>query len=586
MAGRIPKAFIDELLARADVVEVIGRRISLKKAGREYKACCPFHHEKTPSFQINPQKAFYHCFGCGAHGDALRFIMEYDHLDFVSAIEVLASEMGVAVPREHVSAAQQQKEQQQRAEQLQGLTLLAHAAAWFAHNLREHAQRLSVIDYLKKRGVSGQIARDFGIGFAPGDSDGLQRAFPAVTFEQWLAVGLVSQREDGKVVDRFRNRIQFPIRDVRGRVVGFGGRIMQASDHAPKYLNSPETDFFHKGVMLYGLYEMLQSVRHIDRVLVVEGYMDVIALAQFDIRNVVATLGTATTEAHLSLLFKHTQEIVFAFDGDKAGRKAAWKALAIALGQLTAARSVRFFFLPEQDDPDSYVRVHGKERFLETLSTALTPAEWLVQGLSDFSGMSWRDAEDVRRLLFQAQDWLKLAPELSVQYALVQGLAQAADMQEWQVERLLGVRTGLAVHRVQKKASVVVEPMVVKGLAAKMMVLLACYPELGQAWPKEDVDWLRQYGERGVVTLLSVLSGESGQGLDVVERIVLTQEQARAEWQAGWQQLVCTALENARDSLLKMQALTPIAEKDKERLRHISARLRECHGRSHRSSSG
>lgn len=586
MAGRIPKNFIDELLARADVAEVVGRRITLKKAGREYKACCPFHHEKTPSFQVNQQKGFYHCFGCGAHGDALRFIMEYDHLDFVSAVEVLASEMGMTVPRERVSAIQQQREQKQKVEQVQGLTLLAHAAAWFAHNLREHAQRLSVIDYLKKRGVSGSIARDFGIGFAPADVDGLQRAFPDVSVEQWLAVGLVAQREDGKVVDRFRNRIQFPIRDVRGRVVGFGGRIMQVSEHAPKYLNSPETDFFHKGTMLYGLYEMLRAVRHVDRVLVVEGYMDVIALAQFDIRNVVATLGTATTEAHLTLLFKHTQEVVFAFDGDKAGRKAAWKALAIALGQLTAGRSIRFFFLPAQDDPDSYVREHGKSAFLEALEAALTPTEWLVQGLSDFSSMSWRDAEDARRLLFQAQEWLKLAPELSVQYALVQGLARAADMQEWQVERLLGVRTGLAVHRAQKKAIAVAEPMIVKGLTAKMLALLVRYPELAKDWPQADADWLHQYGERGVVVLLSALAGNNARDIEQVEQVFLTQEQASAEWQAGWRQLVCASLENARNALLKMQSNNPIAEQDKERLRHISARLRECHGRSHRSSSG
>lgn len=581
MAGRIPKTFIDDLIARADVVEVVGRRITLKKAGREYKACCPFHNEKTPSFQINPQKGFYHCFGCGAHGDALRFIMDYEHLDFVSAIEVLASEMGVSVPREQVSARQQAKEIQQRSEQLQGFALLAQAAQWFVHNLKHHAQGAKAIEYLKSRGVTGVVARDFAIGFAPSESMGLQKQFPEVTKAQWLAVGLVAEREDGSVVDKFRNRIQFPIRDLRGRVVGFGGRIMQASEHAPKYLNSPENEFFHKGNLLYGLYEMLQSVRNINRVLVVEGYMDVVALAQFGVRQVVATLGTATTPAHLQLLFKHTSEIVFAFDGDKAGRKAAWKALSVALTQLSGSRSVKFFFLPQDEDPDSYVRRYGADALMQALDQSLTPGEWLVRGLADLSGLSWSVAEDVRRLLFQSAQWLKQTEEMGVRYALIQSLAQAADMQEWQVEKLLGVRTGLAVHRDVKKKQLVAPALATQKLSDKLLALLAQFPQLSEDWPSEDAALLHQHGEKGVMTLLTALAGNLPTNTSA-SLLPFTIEQAKHEWQDGWQLLVCKAIETARLSMLKQMEQGQSNESLVVALSKLNQRVKLCQTRAQR----
>lgn len=574
MAGRIPKSFIDDLIARADVVDVVGRRITLKKAGREYKACCPFHNEKTPSFQINPQKGFYHCFGCGAHGDALRFIMDYEHLDFVSAIEVLASEMGLSVPREQLSPQQQAKETQQRAEQLQGYALLAQAAQWFVQNLKNHVQGLQAIDYLKSRGITGVVARDFAIGLAPNDAMGLQKQFPNVTKAQWLAVGLVAEREDGSVVDKFRNRIQFPIRDLRGRVVGFGGRIMQASEHAPKYLNSPETEFFHKGNMLYGLYEMLQSVRHINRVLVVEGYMDVVALAQFGLRQVVATLGTATTPEHLQLLFKHTNDIVFAFDGDKAGRKAAWKALSVALTQLSGSRAVKFFFLPAEEDPDSYVRRYGADALVQALDSALTPGEWLVRGLAEQSGLTWRVAEDARRLLFQSTEWLKQAEDMSVRYALIQSLAQAADMQEWQVEKLLGVRTGLAVHRDVKKKMSVPLALATQSLPDKLISLLIQFPDLAQHWPSDDAALLHQYGEKGTVSLLHALAGNLAPAEGEV--VPFTAEQAQIEWQDGWQALVCEAIERAEMAICKLIDQGQSAENMMVKLVQLRKRKKAC----------
>lgn len=574
MAGRIPKSFIDDLVARADVVDVVGRRITLKKAGREYKACCPFHNEKTPSFQINPQKGFYHCFGCGAHGDALRFIMDYEHLDFVSAIEVLASEMGLSVPREQLSPQQQAKETQQRAEQLQGYALLAQAAQLFVQNLKHHGQGLQAIDYLKSRGITGVVARDFAIGLAPNDAMGLQKQFPNVTKAQWLAVGLVAEREDGTVVDKFRNRIQFPIRDLRGRVVGFGGRIMQASEHAPKYLNSPETEFFHKGNMLYGLYEMLQSVRHINRVLVVEGYMDVVALAQFGLRQVVATLGTATTSEHLQLLFKHTNDIVFAFDGDKAGRKAAWKALSVALTQLSGSRSVKFFFLPADEDPDSYVRRYGADALLQALDSSLTPGEWLVHGLAEQSGLSWTVAEDARRLLFQSTEWLKQAEEMSVRYALIQSLAQAADMQEWQVEKLLGVRTGLAVHRDIKKKMTVSPTLATQSLPDKLISLLIQFPALAQSWPSDDAALLHQYGEKGTIKLLNALAGNVASSVE--EELPFTVEQAQVEWQDGWQSLICESIERAEMAICMLIDQGHAAENMMTKLVALRRRKKEC----------
>jgi len=577
MAGRIPKSFIDDLLARADVVEVVGRRITLKKAGREYKACCPFHNEKTPSFQINPQKGFYHCFGCGAHGDALRFIMDYEHLDFVSAIEVLASEMGVSVPREHLTPQQQMKQMQQLSEQLQGYSLLAQAAQWFVYNLKNHAQGAQAIDYLKSRGISGAIARDFAIGLAPSDVSGLQSKFPTVSKREWLAVGLVAEREDGTVVDKFRNRIQFPIRDLRGRVVGFGGRIMQASEYAPKYLNSPETEFFHKGDMLYGFYEMLQSVRHITRVLVVEGYMDVVALAQFGLRQVVATLGTSTTPAHLQLLFKHTKDIVFAFDGDKAGRKAAWKALSVALNQVSGSNSVKFFFLPQDEDPDSYVRRYGVEALKQALDHALTPGEWLVKGLAEQSSMSWTVAEDARRLLLESITWLKQTEDLSVRYALVQSLAQAADMQEWQVEKLLGIRTGLAVHREVKKKQLVLTSFATETKTNKLLSLLVQFPELSQDWPSEDAALLHQYGDRGVMALLSALAGN----LPLVssEDLPFSFEQAQNEWQDGWRSLICEAIETAEQSICKLLDQGVNQEATMSTLVQLRKRKKACQAR-------
>jgi DNA primase len=354
MAGRIPPQFIDELLNRVDIVDLINSRVPLKKAGKDYQACCPFHDEKTPSFTVSRDKQFYHCFGCGVHGTAIGFLMEYDHMGFVEAVEELAQREGLDVPREGG--------QSSGPDYRPLYETLEESARFYRWQLRHHSEGRQAIDYLKGRGLSGEITAEFGIGFAPPGWDNLLNHLGKE--EEGLGklrtTGMVSEPE-GKCYDRFRERIMFPIRDKRGRTIAFGGRII--GDGKPKYLNSPETPLFHKGRELYGLFEARKALKTIERLMVVEGYMDVVALAQFGIRYAVATLGTATTADHLEQLFRVTPEVIFCFDGDRAGRDAGWKALNTALPLMRDGREVRFLFLPEGEDPDTMIRKEGAEAF-------------------------------------------------------------------------------------------------------------------------------------------------------------------------------------------------------------------------------
>lgn len=365
MAGLIPQSFIDDLLNRVDVVDVVGSRIALKRSGKNYSACCPFHNEKTPSFTVSPDKQFYYCFGCGASGSALGFIMEYDHLDFPQAVEALARQVGVDVPYEDngVSSGSRQSVESPL------YALLLKASEFYQQALRNHPAKKMAIDYFKQRGLTGVIARDFALGFAPPGWDNLIKHLEADDnqLKQLIDAGLVVENADtGKRYDRFRERVMFPIRDVKGRVIAFGGRVL--GDDKPKYLNSPETPVFHKSKVLYGLYEVRKNNRHLDEILVLEGYMDVISLAQFGITNGVATLGTATSEEHIKKLFRLVNNILFCFDGDSAGRKAAWRALESVLPYLQDGRKARFLFLPEGDDPDSLVRKEGADALKARMS--------------------------------------------------------------------------------------------------------------------------------------------------------------------------------------------------------------------------
>ncbi|MEE5107849.1 DNA primase [Pseudomonas alliivorans] len=380
MAGLIPQSFIDDLLNRTDIVDVVSSRVQLKKTGKNYSACCPFHKEKTPSFSVSPDKQFYYCFGCGAGGNALGFIMDHDNLDFPQAVEDLAKAAGMEVPREQ--GVKGQKPRQPTDSPL--YPLLTAAAEFYRQALKNHPTRRAAVDYLKGRGLSGEIARDFGLGFAPPGWDNLYKHLSSDSLQQKVMIDaglLIENAETGKRYDRFRDRVMFPIRDSRGRVIAFGGRVL--GDDKPKYLNSPETPVFHKGQELYGLFEARKYNRNLDEIIVVEGYMDVIALAQQGLRNAVATLGTATSEEHLKRLFRVVPNVLFCFDGDQAGRNAAWRALEATLSSLQDGRRARFLFLPEGEDPDTLVRSEGTDAFRARINQHAQPlADYFFEQLT------------------------------------------------------------------------------------------------------------------------------------------------------------------------------------------------------------
>lgn len=381
MAGLIPKSFIHDLIERADVVEVVDSRVPLKKAGRNYQACCPFHNEKSPSFTVAPDKQFYHCFGCGEHGNALDFLMKFDGLEFPEAVEELAHMLGLEVPRE--TSSNPAADARKRAQESSDYEQMELAAKFFAHQLRQHANSAQVIDYLKGRGLSGEIVKQFQIGYAPDGWDGLLSALgnDQRSKDQLVDLKLVNRNDQGRYYDFFRDRVMFPIRDRRGRVVGFGGRILEGD--GPKYLNSPETRIFHKGRELYGFYEARQANRELAQVVIVEGYMDVVALAQAGISYAVASLGTATTTDQLQMLFRATRRVVCCYDGDRAGRDAAWRALENALPLLNDGIELSFLFLPDGEDPDTLVRKEGAKEFTERLNQAQSFTDYFFAHLTE-----------------------------------------------------------------------------------------------------------------------------------------------------------------------------------------------------------
>ena len=383
----IPDSFKQDLLGRVDIVEVVSRYVRLKKGGANFQGLCPFHNEKSPSFTVSPAKQFYHCFGCGAHGNAIGFLMSYGGLGYVDAVKDLASAAGMQLPEAQPRSREQAERESERKEQETSLVAVMERAMEFFRAQLKQAPR--AIDYLKGRGLSGKIAARFRIGYAPEDWQGLKNAFPDYEHQSLVDAGLVIANE-GRRYDRFRDRIMFPILNARGVVIGFGGRVLGEGEPppgeakgspGPKYLNSPETPLFEKGREVYGLVQARDAMRAAGRVLVVEGYMDVVALAQFGVGYAVATLGTATTPVHVAKLLRLTDELVFAFDGDSAGRKAAWRALEVSLPLATDAKPIRFLFLPPEHDPDSYIRAHGKDAFEQLLREAPTLSEFLIAEL-------------------------------------------------------------------------------------------------------------------------------------------------------------------------------------------------------------
>ncbi|NRA83881.1 MAG: DNA primase [Gammaproteobacteria bacterium] len=398
MAGLIPQNFIDDLISRTDIVDLIDGRVKLKKAGKSYVACCPFHGEKSPSFHVSQDKQFYHCFGCGASGNVSSFLMEYDRLDFPDAVDELAGIYNLDVPRE--DSGNEKKSAQQysidKQKKLDYYELMAQVEQYYRQQLQSNKNSKDVIDYLKNRGLSGEIAKRFGIGYAPDDWQEVKDKF-GKGFQhenQLLETGVLIKNEKGRVYDRFRNRVMFPIRDRRGRVIGFGGRVLD--DTTPKYLNSPETPIFHKGSELYGFFEAKQANRDLKRLLVVEGYMDVVALAQNGISWAVASLGTATTTEQIQLMFRNANEIICCYDGDRAGREAAWRTLQNSLPHLQDGRQIKFMFLPDGEDPDSMVRTLGEQKFIELVEQAKPLSQFLFENLLSQVEM---DSEDGRSTL-------------------------------------------------------------------------------------------------------------------------------------------------------------------------------------------
>ncbi len=496
----IPDSFKRDLLNRVDIVDIIQRHVPLKKAGANFSACCPFHNEKSPSFTVSPSKQFYHCFGCGAHGDAIGFLMEYSGLGYIDAIKELAAGAGMTLPDFEPRFG---KKKQETGPDL--YDIMQRATQYYREQLKGAPQ---AIEYLKRRGLSGQVAARFGIGYAPEGWQNLQAAFPDYDDKSLKEVGLVIENDAGKRYDRFRDRIMFPIVNQRGFVIGFGGRIIGAGE--PKYLNSPETPLFEKGRELYGLPQARQAIRDAGRVLVVEGYMDVVALAQHGVEYAVATLGTATTPIHVQKLLRQADEIVFSFDGDAAGRKAAWHALEVSLSATLDHKAIRFLFLPEGEDPDTYVRAKGKEAFEDLVGRAEPLSAYLLAQLR--ARVDTNTAEGRSRLLHEAKPLvmnITSAPALQLQ--LLKQVADLANMtqteveQQWELRRTRALASawGPAPAKVPRTAPQSVQRWLLKrllvnsGLARELPLERFC---------GEDVE------SRGLVALAEYSLGQSDQG--------------------------------------------------------------------------
>ena len=416
----IPESFIQELLNRTDIVDIIDKRVQLKKAGANYVACCPFHQEKTPSFSVSPSKQFYHCFGCGVHGSAITFLMEYEGLTFVEAIEDIASSLGLSVPNEKITNIIEKKDNFGLEE---ALKIANH---YYQKSLRNSPK---AIDYLKSRGLTGKVAKEFSIGFAPEGWQNLEKTFKNYEDKVLEKAGLIQKNDAGKYYDRFRNRIIFPIINEKDKVIGFGGRVIDSED-SPKYYNSPETPLFQKSYELYGLIYARKAIRDRGYVLVVEGYMDVVSLAQHDFKNAVATLGTATTIYHIKKLMRYTQDIVFCFDGDTAGKAAAWRAMMNALTALTDKVRLKFLFLPKNHDPDSYIRENSKQDFNKLAETSIPLTEYIIRNLTSTNDLTSQDKKV--RLLNEVDPIINLlkAPRLSLLFRKRIAQLVGLDMEE------------------------------------------------------------------------------------------------------------------------------------------------------------
>ena len=468
----IPQSFIQDLLNRVDIVDVVGNYVPLKKGGANLQGLCPFHSEKSPSFTVSPAKQFFHCFGCGKNGTAIGFLMEYSGLGFVEAIETLAQSVGMTVPEDRSDIPPAHRAAQQ-AKSLALSDVLTQATQHYRNQLRTSQEAVS---YLKRRGLSGEIAAKFGLGYAPDGWDGLRTIFPDYDANVLVESGLLIDRENEeggsrKRYDRFRDRIIFPIRNTKGQTIGFGGRVLGAGE--PKYLNSPETPLFHKGSELYGLFEARQAIREAGFVLVTEGYMDVVALAQLGFPQTVATLGTACTPIHVQKLLRQTDQVIFSFDGDTAGRRAARRALEASLPHAADNKAIKFLFLPPEHDPDSYVREFGAEAFGKLVQDALPLSQFLLREVME--GNDLNTAEGRARMQFDAKPLLQTMPPSALRLQIVRSLAQLAHTTPAEMENMLALAKPVAQTRKAAPRTKRLQPV---GLERQIMRLLLAHPAL------------------------------------------------------------------------------------------------------------
>ncbi|TRX03623.1 DNA primase [Candidatus Methylobacter oryzae] len=480
MSGRIPREFIDDLLVRVDIVDLIDSHVPLKKTGNNFVARCPFHAEKTPSFSVNRKKQFFHCFGCGASGNAISFLMEFSHLDFVEAVEDLAAFVGIDVPRESV---EYQSSKQKKEDSSELYALMEQVAGFYVERLRSGVEGKIAAEYLKNRGVGGASASDFMLGYAPDEWQALTARFDSKLL---LEAGLVVIKEGGQIYDRFRGRIMFPIRDRRARIIGFGGRVLDNS--LPKYLNSPETSLFHKSREVYGLYELLAKNAKPQRILIVEGYMDVIALAQYGIHYAVATLGTAASQAHLDLLFRFCSELVFCFDGDKAGREAAWRAMEPAFSSLKDGRQIRIMLLPPNHDPDSLVREEDVDGFVGRVQAAETLSDYFFGHFSNELNLS--EIEGRAQLVSKARPYLEKLPESifrEMMFARLKELSGWANLDVFENAATLASNQGL--KQVRKADRNLSQDGNRLSSARVAVALLVQNPRLAELVEQREIDW-------------------------------------------------------------------------------------------------
>lgn len=488
MSNPIPQSFLDEVLARTDIVEIIETRVQLRKTGSNYAALCPFHHEKTPSFTVSPTKQFYYCFGCSAHGNAISFLMQFDRLEFMDAVELLANKVGLPIP--------QQTSNEKAVSYQHYFSLLEQVNKFYQTQLKKSEK---AITYLKSRGISGQIAKHFNLGYAPEGWENLPQHFvnDIKIIKDLIATGMLIKKDNQQCYDRFRARITFPIRDIRGRVIAFGGRTL--GNDLPKYLNSPETAIFHKGSELYGLYEARQANHNLAKIIIVEGYMDVIALAQHDILYAVATLGTATSQKHLQRLFRYSNHIIFCFDGDNAGKQAAWRALEITLPLMHDGLQISFMFLPDNEDPDSYVRKYGKVIFEEQITKALPLSEFFFQHLMEQLNIQTPDGK--AKLAALAKQLLNKIPQGIFQGLMLDQLAKRIGIDAQKLSSSLNMTlensTDSYVTKPIPKTNILRSPI-------KMaIILLLKQPSLAKEI--NNLDFLKTFKNAGAEILLKLL---------------------------------------------------------------------------------